>query len=375
MTILRLIAALLALIFSHCLVHAQESRPLKILTFNAGGVPFVSPLSNRKKRFEDIARRLNKSDYDLVFLQEVWMKRDLKIFTEQSGYPYAAHVNSSMLFGNGLVVLSRFPVLETRVYTFTAAEPFHDFLDGDFWAAKGVLAARLDVGGRALDVYNTHLVANTSGREHIALRHTQLYDLAGAVADFSKGRPFVLAGDFNFPPVYDGHKILTRLLGAWDVCDGNGPGACSGTDVDGRLDYIFLSRHFAEEAILAQDTDFRWERSYPHFKYSDHQGFTATLNPSAINFGALPAAVDTDRRWAVAQVRNSILVHIRDIARRYHERLWIPLYNFGYAIFMSARVVNFINLEREMSMVLQKKDLVYVPAYRMKGMRSRVLWR
>jgi endonuclease/exonuclease/phosphatase family metal-dependent hydrolase len=65
----------------------------------------------------------------------------------------------------------------------------------DVLAAKGVLHARIDLAGRPLDVYVTHLQA---GDAQVAVRRAQFDELAGFVrATADPSAPIVVMGDFN----------------------------------------------------------------------------------------------------------------------------------------------------------------------------------
>ena len=50
------------------------SLSIKLFTLNVWGLKFVS--KNRKERFKAIAEFLNRSDYDVVFMQELWLDED-----------------------------------------------------------------------------------------------------------------------------------------------------------------------------------------------------------------------------------------------------------------------------------------------------------
>jgi len=88
-----------------------------------------------------------------------------------------------------LAIASRFPILTTDQHVFRAAA------SEDVLAAKGVLHARIDLAGRPLEVYVTHLQA---GDAHFAVRRAQLDELAEFVrATADPSAPILVMGDFN----------------------------------------------------------------------------------------------------------------------------------------------------------------------------------
>ncbi|MBI4668790.1 MAG: endonuclease/exonuclease/phosphatase family protein [Elusimicrobia bacterium] len=347
-----------------------EARTLKLITYNVAGVPFFNPLPEKINRLAKIAKRLKTSEYEIVALQEVWTKKDANLIKKLSGYPYCAVVNNNGPFGNGLMILSRHPIKEVHLYNFTFSEPFNDFLDPEFWSAKAVMAVRLDMGGREIDLYNTHLVASTPNTEHIAIRHTQVYDIAEAVRDFSAGRPYILTGDFNFPPRHDAYRILKGIMDVHDACDENKPGACAPTNEDGRIDYVFLSGHFPAKAVLARKNDFFWKRRHPFFELSDHLAFAVEIDLSAMGqkraYGAGSLSL-AGKKQAYLAIRASNLDYLKKIARRHGERHWIPLYNYYHTLFISKRVVAMMNMDRNIALLLDDQKT--------KGIKRRVLRR
>ncbi|HEV3025290.1 MAG TPA: endonuclease/exonuclease/phosphatase family protein, partial [Pirellulales bacterium] len=160
---------------------------------------------------------------------------------------------------SGLLLLSRFPIVETHAITYSDASRFltHGFR-ADAFAAKGALHARLLVSERGkmlVDCFLTHLESRSD-----AARARQLADLAKFIAEHgSPQRPAILFGDLNVPAdpavgvprpglPYGG---LLAALGVsrlpWgDVWPAAGIGTAGTSDPladDGgrRIDYVFLS--------------------------------------------------------------------------------------------------------------------------------------
>jgi endonuclease/exonuclease/phosphatase family metal-dependent hydrolase len=92
------------------------------------------------------------------------------------------------LVGQELAVASRWPIIEHNQHVFVAAA------GRDALAAKGVLHARIEVAGRPLELYVTHLQAGDEGQ----VRRAQFEELAAFVrATAAADAPILVLGDFN----------------------------------------------------------------------------------------------------------------------------------------------------------------------------------
>jgi len=84
--------------------------------------------------------------------------------------------------------------------------------NGDCWAAKGFLRVTLRTdAGAEVHVYNTHLEAGPSD-ESVAVRRSQIEELAEAVERLSAGRAVVVAGDFNVAFIRPGDREMILWL-------------------------------------------------------------------------------------------------------------------------------------------------------------------
>jgi endonuclease/exonuclease/phosphatase family metal-dependent hydrolase len=93
----------------------------------------------------------------------------------------------------GNAILSRLPVL---AYDWKKLEPLDDY--------RTAIRARVDVGGRAVDIVNTHLAWQADAQ---AVRARQLADLIGWLP--RDGTPLIVAGDFNAVQEDAGLAVLT----------------------------------------------------------------------------------------------------------------------------------------------------------------------
>lgn len=335
------------------------AKNLKIITYNVAGAPVFMPLAPRALRFPKITQRLRRSDYDIVALQEVWTKKDTRFFINNSEYPYNYYFKNNILFGNGLVVMSRYPAVKIRFFPFTVNDPFQGLFDPEIWADKGILALRFDLGhGRSIDFYDIHIISEIGGLYHTLLRYTQIYELAWIIREFSRGHPFILAGDFNIPVGSPDYKILINLAKVRDTCLSGPAKPCATTSNDGlRIDHIFISRHFPESSVIDRGNDFAvWGRAQGAIRTSDHQAYWVKLGIPERYLGAREPLVDLDRdsRIILYEIRESMRRYLKEISRRAVARQWIPLYNVYYSYFVSRRVIALINLDREIYDLAQR---------------------
>lgn len=274
-------APLLFLLFG-LITGLLNGEPLKILTYNVGGLPTL-PLPNKNKRIQRIAERLAHSEYDVICLQELWFNRDAEKIRRVSEFPYAARARApfSPFRGNGLLILSRLPIIKQQFFPFSRNAPAWHFLNADVWANKGVLAARLEIQGKTLDIYTTHTVASTLDRHYDVVRLQQVGEIKEMAQKFSGNNPFLLMGDFNFKRQSPEYRALTKSLDLKDACLKINAADCGVTDsMDGVIDYVFLSQNFNEQDLVGAKTDFLWTAAYPNMEFSDHQAIGVLIEPT-----------------------------------------------------------------------------------------------
>lgn len=214
---------------------------LVVLTFNIHG-----GLGGRGPDLEGIAREVEAWDADVVLLQEVDRFRERTGFVDQPTW-LGTRLDMNVVFGRNVVrrperagaprseygtaVLSRLPVRgwENRMLPRRPGQE-----------QRGLLRVRLDLDGRALDVYDTHL-QHTRG----TIRIVQLKAARRMVATLSgPGTPFVLGGDLNATPDSPAMAVARSFaLDPWPVV-GEGRGLTVPPRVPRRrIDYVLHSPH------------------------------------------------------------------------------------------------------------------------------------
>ena len=185
-----------------------EYREIAVLTYNTHLFDdTVVDWFTEENYYEDTMRRhridskIADSGADIVALQEVWAERWQKWFTQGSeddqgmissaygAYPYRRYVFGACAtigpvetLGSGLVLLSKFPIVDSAFKAF----PVFDYqtipCDSDYFARKGVLTATISVGDKNIRIGASH--ALTSGdheKGSMATRYVAInsFDLNG----------------------------------------------------------------------------------------------------------------------------------------------------------------------------------------------------
>ncbi len=252
----------------------EVSRQLTALTFNTWGLPaWINGASPR--RYARIAAELEESDSDIVLLQEVWTRRALECVPASGGWFVARTRNPPSLLGrNGLVTLSRLPILTGE---------FHAFDDGAFpdsLMRKGALKVTVQLkSGDLVNVWNVHLQAKGS----IKIRGKQIAQLLEWVKAAEDGQVAdLIGGDFNCSPASENGRDLIRAFGAtvFDLSGGRPfpTFAVHSPDAKKRrtLDYMFLSPRRPLSDVWAQPRPVL-SRARPRDRLSDHIGLSARI--------------------------------------------------------------------------------------------------
>ncbi|CAO3571394.1 unnamed protein product [Mortierella alpina] len=194
---------------------------ISVLTLNCWGL-FSR---HRKHRIRAIGTHLldPTHGYDIVGLQEVWEHTDFLILQDltKDVFPYAKHWTSG-LFGSGLVVLSKHPILSTSLRRFALNGDPMAIHRGDWWDGKSCASAVLahPIVGE-IEVFNTHLHAtyHEAGTPdpYLGCRLVQAWEMAGLFRTAcALGRHVIALGDFNSAPNTLVIKLLTQFGGLTD---------------------------------------------------------------------------------------------------------------------------------------------------------------
>lgn len=243
-----------------------------LLSYNVAGLPQEISKEHPGTNLQKISPHLD--DYDVVMTQEDfdWWKPggladglDFTKYherlradahheyrTDRHPGPEAVGIDiatdrPNMELGDGLGVLSTYPITNTVRVPWDRCFGEFDSGASDCLAMKGFLVTRLELAdGVVVDLYDLHGEAG-GGEEDQAIQAEDFQQLAEYIQQNSKGRPIILGGDTNLhtdPPGPDAHEdsadgadleIWNQFLESTGLTD-----TCAATDCDepGRIDKI-----------------------------------------------------------------------------------------------------------------------------------------
>ena len=188
---------------------------LRVMSLNTWGIPHTFGSYDKEERMAAIGSLIADGDYDLVMLEELWMRPDhetIKQAVEGKGMHITAF--DDLTTGcdgrvgpwgcSGLAVVSRFPILQTNFTKFTLQGNFGSmFSDGEYFAGKGV--GRVMVSPREnlhVDVLVTHTISEEANSQ---TRENQADELVEVVK--KSGRPQIPVSVDMLPQFCDLMKI------------------------------------------------------------------------------------------------------------------------------------------------------------------------
>jgi len=192
---------------------------VRVMALNTWGMPHRIGSEDKEERMAAIGRLLSQSEYDIVMLEELWMRPDHETIKKSLGPEYQMTEYDDMTGScdgkiwpwgcSGLAVISKFPFKQTNFSRYSQQGSFGQMLtDGEYFAGKGVGKVTISPKpGIVLDVYVTHTISEES---NIKIRETQADELLDQVkkstADF-----IILGGDFNASPISEGDKTYHKI--------------------------------------------------------------------------------------------------------------------------------------------------------------------
>ncbi|HVH04568.1 MAG TPA: endonuclease/exonuclease/phosphatase family protein, partial [Myxococcota bacterium] len=135
------------------------------------------------------------------------------LLRELAGSRLAHHVRfPGATVGNGLLILSAFPIEEAWFHRYASNNPWYRLWEGDWWAGKGIGLARVRLpDGSLLDFFDTHAQAGRNNPANETVRLAQMAELARFVRDARiPGAPALVVGDFNTRPSAPDYALAVR---------------------------------------------------------------------------------------------------------------------------------------------------------------------
>jgi endonuclease/exonuclease/phosphatase family metal-dependent hydrolase len=190
---------------------------IRVLTFN------TLFRGRTRARLGALAEVIERSDYDVVCLQEVISPRNLAHLRRCApSFTHIAHAPVFPLVRGGLVTLSRRPVTRRHFQPYSLTRPARP----EWLMRKGALVTRVRFPDGFLTVVNTHLTANMDGDWSPANAATkaekaELAELAALVGELDPAEPTVVLGDFNVPRAHALFREFASTTGLRDALDGD----------------------------------------------------------------------------------------------------------------------------------------------------------
>lgn len=189
-----------------------SSNKVRILSYNL----FIRPPGIKNNASDFKSDRLNYfrdnelCNWDIIGFQELFgsFSKRRKRFLEEAakkGFLYHVKTHAPKLTAKakvdgGLVILSRYPILEHDFIKFTYG------VQSDALAEKGVLYAKIQIQDHIFHFFNTHLQASYNDRKslrnagkNIEVRNYQLETLRDFITSKTRNdmNPIIVLGDFN----------------------------------------------------------------------------------------------------------------------------------------------------------------------------------
>lgn len=235
---------------------------LTIMTYNirvgyGSEDPGVSPLilKDRRKKLPPIVAAIRSVDPDVVGLQEVLGESQARELATALNMNYAYVAHGGVAGWWGVALLSKYRIMEARGVQ-VGPQP----------AARFMLIARVDVGGRPMTFTSIH-ADHTATDASIRGTWQAIEKVAG---------PVILIGDFNTVPSDRSFDLLKARFVDTAVAIDNESAMDAlrwETFEDfGRIDYIFVERqHFAVQTVGLIGRE--------HWRASDHRAYYARVSP------------------------------------------------------------------------------------------------
>ncbi|MCA9549297.1 MAG: endonuclease/exonuclease/phosphatase family protein [Myxococcales bacterium] len=263
------------------------ARPvvLRVITFNVWGLRLITP--DRRPRIEAIADYVARAAPDMVSFQEVWVDSDAHLLRDrrsQAGLHYSSRFEGAGS-DSGLLLVSRYPILETHFTVFADGHTPHTPWHLDWAVDKGVGVARVEAPFGPLEVAVTHMQSGYGSDEYRFVQLGQVLQAVDSVAPSTEGHPpLVFAGDLNAGAGTLPFEALTAIAGLTPSVSNSGIDAVLTRSGDG-VCLAPLATHMLFTAPVALSNGH--ERPL-----SDHPAVVAEI-------AATPC--DSARRWTALQ--------------------------------------------------------------------------
>ena len=256
---------------------SRDSTELAVLTYNVKALPFPLGGWNKSDRMRHIGTRFR--DYDVVLAQESFTATAELFSPQASRGTVISERAGPARTGDRLTRTSGLAVGVFAPVTLAAQRYIGHYgvcsgsltLANDCLASKGFILQRVRFHGTEIDVYDTHLDADSNDQP---TRERQLAILAAEIERLSGDRALVVGGDFNIERTDSTqHPALASFASRLRLTDSH---ALPSSNWPERIDYIFFrgSPDIAIDLVRSgHDGGFRFGAN----EASDHPALFAIL--------------------------------------------------------------------------------------------------
>jgi endonuclease/exonuclease/phosphatase family metal-dependent hydrolase len=311
---------------------------LRIGTFNVWGLPETFGHGDDvSSRMRVIAKRLSRSDLDVLLIQEAWteeVRTTLQAGAKAAGFSVDAIPGAS----GGLMTLSRKPIRSARFERFHFRGDPERLAQGEFLGGKGFQSVLIETEYGLVELVNTHVHARyrrSRPRLNSAVRMAQLLQIVGHM--YEHAGTCIVGGDFNCAAGDAEYEVFRGLAGVTELGGGSQHPTLSRMNYykrnragqDKRIDFVFVRPGAGEDWIssnarllFAEPARIREiDRSL-----SDHFGFRAELELGLARSTGIGPATPDPRDFDLARALLAIGRQEADRRERAHfetSGLWI----------------------------------------------------
>ncbi|GGM94401.1 hypothetical protein GCM10010967_29560 [Dyadobacter beijingensis] len=169
---------------------SASAGSFSVITYNIAGLPqlICSAGTPRRESIAAIGRLLNR--YDIAHVQEDFSYHQ-HLYGPGNSHPFRTPTKGTVMTGDGLNTLSKFPVTHLRRIAWT------DCTGADCLTPKGFTYTRIEIArNRFIDFYNVHANAYNHPRAALA-RRRNMEQLSAYIQQHSAGKAVVIMGDLN----------------------------------------------------------------------------------------------------------------------------------------------------------------------------------
>jgi len=190
------------------MLSAQQTT-IRVLTYNVQMLPESLKKIKQQKRAEAIIQAIDSLDYDVIFFQEIFDKKQCHFFWNalKSKFPYRQKDEKKYFLkvNNGLMIWSKFPLQSQSNITFQKATQW------DKWSKKGAIFALTIINNDSILLVNTHLQSDYNKQNH-EIRTAQLVQIKNHIEKHYNTSNSIVAGDFNIDILKDNEALDSILI-------------------------------------------------------------------------------------------------------------------------------------------------------------------